>query len=72
MADLNKIARTLSAEELARFCDRLAKERSVTLQTIADFFQEETGERVSLMLAAPLRRSRLAPARRATPAGRRG
>lgn len=53
--DRNKIARTLSAEELQRFCERLGKERGVTLQTIADFFEEETGEKVSLMGASSFR-----------------
>lgn len=55
MADQNKIAKTLSAEELARFCDRLSKTRGVTLQTIADTFERETGERVSLMGATSFR-----------------
>lgn len=55
MADQNKISKTLSAEELARFCDRLSKMRKVTLQTIADAFEEETGEKVSLMGATSFR-----------------
>lgn len=57
MADQNKIAKTLSAEELARFCERLAKTRGVTLQTIAHLFEEETGEKVSLMGATAFRDS---------------
>lgn len=52
---MNTIARTLSAEELQRFCDRLGKSRKVTLRTIADLFEEETGERVSLMSATAFR-----------------
>lgn len=55
MADRNKIAKTLSAEELARFCERLSRERGVTLQKIADFYEQETGERVSLMGATSFR-----------------
>ncbi|HSI11766.1 MAG TPA: hypothetical protein VK961_06960 [Chthoniobacter sp.] len=60
MAEHNKIAKTLSAEELERFCERLRKERGVTLQKIADFYEEETGEKVSLMGATAFRNTTFA------------